>query len=132
MRGDAFFIFSYFPSINIKTLQRYSSHCLQYATENATSSTLGQISNLRVPTNICFGIALVDQLEQETKNQIKIENPFDIETDTLWYKVPVVYCLNEAKLYFYDQPSSFWENFKGEIVWEKLRKVIETTLKPDK
>lgn len=131
MRGDAFFIFSYLPLININLLQRYANHCLEYATEKATSSTVGQITNFKVPTNICFAIALVDQLEPETKHQIKTQNPFDIETDTLWYKVPVVYCLNETKLYFYDQPTSFWENFKGEIVWKKLREVIETTLKPD-
>ncbi|KST66733.1 hypothetical protein [Mastigocoleus testarum] len=130
MRGDAFFIFSYFESINIKILRRYSSLCLQYATEKSTSSTVGQIINARVPSNICFAIAVIDDSKENTTNTIRTENPFDIDTDTLWYKVPVVYSLNEARLYYYDRPSSFWENFKGEIVWKKLREVIEKFLTP--
>ncbi len=130
MRGDAFFIFSYFESINIKILRRYSNLCLQYATKKSTSSTVGQLISARVPSNICFSIAVVDNLNEDTKKTIRTENPFDIDTDTLWYKVPVVYSLNEQKLYYYDQPSSFWENFKGEIVWKKLREVIEKILKP--
>ncbi|NJN11050.1 MAG: hypothetical protein HC815_24930 [Richelia sp. RM1_1_1] len=130
MRGDAFFIFSYFQSINIKILRRYSNLCLQYATEKSTSSTFGQIINARVPSNICFSIAVVDSLNEDTKNTIRTKNPFDVDTDTVWYKVPVVYNLNEQKLYYYDHPSSFLENFKGEIVWKKLREVIENILKP--
>ncbi|NEO48625.1 MAG: hypothetical protein F6K55_32800, partial [Moorea sp. SIO4A3] len=33
MRGDAFFIFSYLPSININILQQYSLQCLDYGKE---------------------------------------------------------------------------------------------------
>lgn len=130
MRGDAFFIFSHFDSINIKILRRYAGLCLQYATEKSTSSSAGQIINARVPSNTCFAIAVVDNLNEDTKNTIQTENPFDIDTDTLWYKVPVVYSLNEQRLYYYDRPTSFWENFKGEIVWKKLREIIENILNP--
>lgn len=128
MRGDAFFLFSHFDAINIKILRRYAGLCLQYATEKSTSSSAGQIINAKVPSNTCFAIAVVDNLDEDTKNTIRTENPFDIDTDTLWYKVPVVYNLNEQKLYYYDRPSSFWENFKGEIVWKKLREIIENIL----
>ena len=130
MRGDAFFIFSHFDSINIKILRRYASLCLKYATEKSTSSSAGQIISARVPSNTCFAIAVVDNLDDDTKNTIRTENPFDIDTDTLWYKVPVVYSLNEQRLYYYDHLSSFWENFKGEIVWKKLREIIENILNP--
>ncbi|NJM23656.1 MAG: hypothetical protein HC907_36105 [Richelia sp. SM1_7_0] len=85
---------------------------------------------MRMPSNICFAITIVDDLNENTKHTIRDENSFDIDTDILWYKVPVVYCLNEQKLYYYDRPSSFWENFKGEIVWKRLREVIEKILKP--
>jgi hypothetical protein len=130
MRGDAFFIFSYFDYSNIEIIRRYSNLCLQYATEKSTSSPFGQFINVRMPSNICFAITIVDDLNENTKHTIRDENPFDIDTDILWYKVPVVYCLNEQKLYYYDRPSSFWENFKGEIVWKRLREVIEKILKP--
>ncbi|NEQ82453.1 MAG: hypothetical protein F6K26_20050 [Moorea sp. SIO2I5] len=132
MRGDAFFIFSYLPSININIniniLQQYSSQCLDYGKEKTNVSIVGQFLNARVPSNVCFAIAIVKDLEPEIKESIRTENPLDFETDTLWYRVPVVYCLSDAQLYFYDQPSSFWEKFKGEIVWKRLRQVIETTL----
>lgn len=130
MRGDAFFIFSYFDTINIKILRRYASLCLEYTTEKSTSSGVGQIINARVPSNICFAIAVVDNLAEDTKNSIQTENPFDIDTDTLWYKVPVVYSLKEQQLYYYDCPDSFWSNFKGEIVWKKLREIIKNILNP--
>ncbi|MDJ0799099.1 MAG: tetratricopeptide repeat protein [Calothrix sp. MO_167.B12] len=130
MRGDAFFIFSYNSSTNFKALKRYSSFCFDYAKQEATSSITNQLFNARVPSNICFSIAVVDNLREETKNSIRSENPLDYEIDSLWYLVPVVYSLNEQRLYYYDSPSSFWENFKGEIVWKKLREVIENILKP--
>ncbi|NEO10245.1 hypothetical protein [Moorena sp. SIO3I8] len=130
MRGYAFFIFSYLPSINSKILQQYSSQCLDYGKEKTTISSFGQVLNARVPSNVCFAIAIVKDLEPEIKKSIRTENPLDFETDTLWYRVPVVYCLSDEQLYFYDQPSSFWEKFKGEIVWKRLRQVVETTLNP--
>ena len=130
MRGDAFFIFSYLPSINSKILQQYSSQCLDYGKEKTTVSIVGQVLNARLPCDVCFAIAIVKDLEPEIKKSIRTENPLDFETDTLWYRVPVVYCLSDEQLYFYDQPSSFWEKFKGEIVWKRLRQVLETTLNP--
>ena len=130
MRGDAFFIIDYFPSINTKSLRQYSTQCLEYGKDKATSSVGTQIFNSRVPCNICFAIAVVKNLDKETKIKIRQENPFDQNLDLLWYEVPVIYCLDEKILYFYDQPSSFWEKFKGEVVWKRLREVIETTLTP--
>lgn len=130
MRGDAFFVITYFPSITTQTLRQYSAECLEYGKEKVTSSITAQLFNFRIPTNICFSIAVVDNLEQGDKTKIRQENPFDYNVDLLWYEVPVVYCLSEATLYFYDQPSSFQEQFKGEVAWKKLRTVIETTLIP--
>ncbi|NEO53442.1 MAG: hypothetical protein F6K54_10320 [Okeania sp. SIO3B5] len=128
MRGDAFFIIDYLPSINTKALRQYSTQCLEYGKDRTTSSVGTQIFNFRVPCNICFSIAVVKNLDQEVKTKIRQENPFDQNVDLLWYEVPVIYCLDEAILYFYDQPSSFWEQFKGEIAWKRLREVIEKTL----
>ena len=52
MRGDAFFIIDYFPSINTKSLRQYSTKCLEYGKDKATSSVGTQILNSRVPGNI--------------------------------------------------------------------------------
>lgn len=130
MRGDAFFIFSYSPIINANGLRKYSDLCFDYAKQEATSSASTQLYNARVPCNICFAIAVVEDLDNEAKNSIRSKNPLDNQIDSLWYLVPAVYSLSEQKLYYYDSPSSFWENFKGEIVWKKLREVIENILTP--
>lgn len=130
MRGDAFFIIHYFPSINTKALRQYSTQCQEYGRDKATSSVGRQFWNFKAPCNICFSIAVVKNLDQEVKTKIRQENPFDHNIDLLWYEIPIIYCLDEAILYFYDQPSSFGEQLKGEIVWKRLRKVIETTLNP--
>ncbi|NEN88716.1 MAG: 5'-methylthioadenosine/S-adenosylhomocysteine nucleosidase [Okeania sp. SIO3H1] len=130
MRGDAFFIIHYFPSINTKALRQYSTQCLEYGKDKATSSVGRQMWNFKVPCNICFSIAVVKNLEQEVKTKIRQENPFDHNVDLLWYEVPIIYCLDEAMLCFYDQPSSLGEQFKGEIAWKRLREVIKTTLNP--
>jgi len=130
MRGDAFFIIDYFPSINIKGLRQYSNQCLEYGKEQATSSIGSQIQNFRIPSNICFSVAVVDNLDQDNKTKIRQENPFSHNVDILWYEVPVVYCLSEEKLYFYQKPDSLIEQLQGEGAWKKLRKVIETTLTP--
>ncbi|NEP79340.1 MAG: hypothetical protein F6K39_14890 [Okeania sp. SIO3B3] len=128
MRGDAFFIIDYLHSINTKALRQYSTQCLEYGKDRATSSVGRQFWNFKVPCNICFSIAVVKNLDQEVKTKIRQENPFDQNVDLLWYEVPVIYCLDESTLYFYEQPSSFLEQFKGEIAWKRLREVIKTTL----
>ncbi|NES69555.1 MAG: hypothetical protein F6K24_32200 [Okeania sp. SIO2D1] len=130
MRGDTFLMITYFHSINLQTLRPYSAECLEYGKEKVTSSITAQLFNFRIPSNICFSVAVVDNLDQENKTKIRQENPFNHNVDLLWYEVPVVYCLSEEQLYFYDQPSSIWEKFKGEVAWKKLRTVIETALIP--
>lgn len=128
MRGDAFFIIDYFQSINKPALRQYSTQCLEYGRSKTTLSVTSQIFNARIPCNICFAIAVVNNLDQETKTKIRQENPFDYNLDSLWYEVPIIYCLDESSIYFYDQPSSFWEQFKGEIAWKRLREIIKNTL----
>ncbi|NER07458.1 MAG: hypothetical protein F6K17_35270, partial [Okeania sp. SIO3C4] len=128
MRGDAFFIIDGFSSINIHSLRQYSTQCLEYAKDQATTSVGSQIKNFRIPSNICFSVAVVDNLDQENKRKIRQENPFAHNVDILWYEVPVVYCLSEQQLYFYEKPSSLFEKLQGEGAWKNLRKVIETTL----
>ena len=86
------------------------------------------IYNFRVPAHLCFAIALVDEVDEGTQNAVRTTNPFDHRVDLLWYEVPLIYELSQEKLYFYDQPSGFLENFKGEIAWKRLRTVIQHLL----
>ncbi|MBC1238097.1 hypothetical protein [Nostoc sp. 2RC] len=82
----------------------------------------------RMPTHLCFAIALVDELNIKTREAIQTTNPFDLRVDMLWYEIPVVYELNQQQLYFYEKPTSIWEQFKGEIVWKQLREIIQQIL----
>ena len=126
MRGEAFFLFSEFDKINMKTLQRFSAKCLDWAKEQVASSAVGQaLYNFRVPAHLCFAIALVDKVDQKTASEVQTTNPLDHKIDLLWYEIPIIYELSQQNLYFYNKPSNFWENFKGEIAWKKLRPVIE-------
>ncbi|MCA6533901.1 MAG: hypothetical protein IM585_08810 [Pseudanabaena sp. M135S2SP2A07QC] len=84
--------------------------------------------NFTVPTHLCFVIAIVDELDPETRISIQTTNPFDFRVDMLWYEIPVVYELSQQKLYFYGQPTNFFEQFKGEIVWKQLRLIIQEIL----
>ncbi|NET40707.1 5'-methylthioadenosine/S-adenosylhomocysteine nucleosidase [Okeania sp. SIO2B3] len=133
MKGDAFFLIRYFSSINVKRLKQYSTQCVEYGKNQATSSVFSDILNGRIPCNVCFSIAVVKNLYRETKTKISQENIFDFDyynTYKLWYEFPVIYCLDEAILYFDNKPSSLSEKFKGEVIWKRLREVIETTLIP--
>lgn len=94
------------------------------------SATGEAIYNFRVPTHFCFAIALVDQVSETTAVEIQTTNPFQHRVDLLWYEIPVVYELNQQRLHYYDKASSFWENFRGEIVWKPLRAVIQQVLMP--
>ncbi|MEH2026861.1 hypothetical protein [Nostoc sp.] len=129
MRGEAFFLFSEFAEINIKILQRFASQCSDWAKKEANPSAVGQaLYNFRVPTHLCFAVAIVDTVDETTVSKVKTTNPLDHNLDLLWYEVPIIYDLSRKQLYFYDKPSNFWENFKGEIVWKKLRPVIQDIL----
>lgn len=129
MRGDAFFIFCKFDLININLLRQLSTQCLEYARTQKTASNWKQVFNARVPSNICFSVAIVRDLDAETRERVQTENPFEHSVNLLWYEVPVIYTLNEQKLYFYDRPT-FWDQFKGEIAWQRLRELIKKTLTP--
>jgi hypothetical protein len=130
-RGEAFFLFSEFSSVTIPILQRFSGQCLQWARKQADPKAAGQaFYNFRVPTHLCFAIALVDQLDPEMRSLIRCNNPIGHRVDLLWYEIPVVYELSQQTLYFYDQPSNIFELFKGEIVWKQLRQVIQKLLVP--
>ncbi|MBE9257082.1 hypothetical protein [Dolichospermum sp. LEGE 00246] len=129
MRGETFFMFSEFSYINMKILQRFSAQSLDRAKKLVNSSLIGQaLYNFRVPTNICFAVAIVDILDDRTAAEVQTTNPLDHRLDLLWYEVPVIYEITQKRLYFYNQPSNFFENFKGEIVWKKLREVIQNLL----
>jgi hypothetical protein len=120
LRGDAFFVATFFSDISLTSLQQFSKYCLEYAKEQTKSSLLEQIYNVRMPTNLCFSIAIVDRLNSQVKQQIKTTNPIDHRLDPVWYEIPIIYTLAEDRAYFFDSPT-FWDNFKGEIVWRKLR-----------
>ncbi|NER20366.1 MAG: WD40 repeat domain-containing protein [Symploca sp. SIO1C2] len=129
MRGDAFFMFSEFSAINMKTLRQFSAQCMNLARQQVTPSAVGKaLYNFRMPTHFCFAIALVDRVEQKTATKVQTTNPLDHTTDVLWYEIPIIYELSQQKLYFYDNPSSFWENFKGEVAWRNVRAVIQQVL----
>lgn len=38
--------------------------------------------------------------------------------------------LNQQRLLYYNKASSLWENFRGEVVWQPLRTVIQQVLGP--
>lgn len=125
MRGEAFFMFSEFSAINMKTLQQFSAQCMEWAKKQVPSSAVGQaLYNFRVPSHTCFAIALVDRVDRKTVEEVQTTNPFDSKVDLLWYEIPIIYELSQKQLYFYEKPSNFWENFKGEIAWKKLRPAI--------
>ncbi|MEA5620549.1 hypothetical protein VB711_22305 [Cronbergia sp. UHCC 0137] len=129
MRGEAFFMFSEFASLRITTLQQFSAQSMVWAREAVSPDAAGQaFFNFRIPTHLCFAIALVDELDIKTREAIQRTNPFDLRVDMLWYEIPVVYELSQQRLYFYEKPTTIWEQFKGEIVWKQLRQVTEQIL----
>jgi hypothetical protein len=129
MRGEAFFFFSEFSDLKMPTLQQFSAQSMVYSRKSVSPDAAGQaFYNFRVPTHLCFAIAIVDELDPETRISIQTTNPFDLRVDMLWYEIPVVYELRQQKLYFYDQPTNFFEQFKGEIVWKQLQIIIQQIL----
>lgn len=131
MRGEAFFIFSYFSSVNDNSLREFATNCFNYAKKNSNfSGILQTVFNLKIPTNICFSISMTNFIDEKTKQQITETNPFEETVDILWYIVPIVYTLNEKQVYFYEEvlESKPWEFFRGEIAWKELRKIIKQTL----
>lgn len=132
MRGEAFFVFQEFGAIEEKQLRQFSGNALQWARTQTHPSAVGSaMFNFRVPTHICFAVALVDEVDAATQTAIRTTNPFDHSVDLLWYEVPIIYALDQGQLYFYDQPSGFLENFKGEVAWKRLRAVIQSLLASD-
>jgi hypothetical protein len=129
MRGEAFFIFSEFSSMQIKILQQYSIQCLQMSQATANSSSVGEaVYNFRIPTSLCFAVAIVDRLDEDTITTIRTTNPIDTRVNALWYEIPVVCELSRQKTYFYEKAASFLDNFKGEIVWQGFRSIIQEVL----
>ena len=133
MRGEAFFIFSEFSSIEMPSLRQYSGRALKWARTQISSGAAGRaVYNFRMPAHFCFAVALVDEVNDTTRKEIQTVNPLDHSLDFMWYEVPVVYELNQDRLYFYDKPSGFLEQFKGEVVWKPLRTAILQLLSPQK
>lgn len=130
-RGEAIFLFSEFTSLTMPILQQFSGKCLQWARGQINPKAAGQaFYNFRVPTHLCFAIALVDQLDAETREMIQTTNPIDRRVDILWYEVPVVYELSDNQPYYYSKPANFLDHFKGEITWKPIRPVIQQLLSP--
>ena len=124
MRGEAFLLFSEFAILSANALQQFSAQCLRITKDRVDPDASGRtFYNFRVPTHFCFAIALVNQIDDATRTTVRTTNPFKQRVDLLWYEVPMIYELNRQQLYYYDKASDFWENFRGEIVWQKLRTV---------
>ena len=129
MRGEAFFIFSEFSSLEMQPLRQYSGQALKWARTQVSAAAAGRAAyNFRMPAHFCFAVALVDEIDEATRRAIQTVNPLDHSLDFMWYEVPIIYELNQKQLYFYNQPSSFWEKFKGEVVWKPLRDKIRQLL----
>ncbi|MEL6780508.1 MAG: hypothetical protein AAFO06_25055, partial [Cyanobacteria bacterium J06597_16] len=129
MRGEALFIFAEFAELNLAQLHQFSSQALTWARGDVNPKSAGQaFYNFRVPTHLCFAVAIVDSLDEATRRAIKSTNPMKQRVDVLWYEVPVVYELAESRLHYYAEAASFWENFRGEIAWRQLRVVIRELL----
>jgi hypothetical protein len=128
MRGEAFFLFAF---INMKGLKPFSNESSQWARERVNPSAAGQtFYNFRMPTHLCFAVVLVDQVEETVAVEIQTTNSFGHRVDLLWYEIPVVYELSQQRLLYYNKASGFWENFRGEVVWQPLRTVIQQVLGP--
>ncbi|MBW4475028.1 MAG: hypothetical protein KME45_32305 [Stenomitos rutilans HA7619-LM2] len=131
VRGEAFFLFSEFAFINMKGLKAFSNESSQWARARVNPAAAGQaLYNFRMPTHLCFAITLVDHVEETVAVEIQTTNPFGHRVDLLWYEIPVVYELSQQRLLYYNKASSFWENFRGEVVWQPLRTVIQQVLGP--
>ena len=130
-RGEAFFMFFEFDSLQMKTLNQFSLQCFKWAKEQVKlSGALEAIYNGREPTHICFAIAIVDELDEETRVAVRTTNPFNHLTDLLWYVVPVVYELEREQLLFYEKSNNLLDRFVGMGIWDSLRKVVREYLMP--
>ncbi|MDY6804572.1 MAG: hypothetical protein SXA11_12295 [Cyanobacteriota bacterium] len=130
-RGEAFFMFSEFYSLQMETLKQFSPLCFKWAKEQVTmSATFEAIYNGREPTHICFAIAIVDELDEETRDAIRTTNPLNTRADALWYQIPVVYELAPQQLHCYEKSPNVFEDWVGKGVWGTLRKVMREYLMP--
>ncbi|WP_392530187.1 hypothetical protein [Nostoc sp. C117] len=128
-RGEAFFIFAELEQVNADSLREFSTRCLKYAKAKTNFSTVGgAVYNFKFPTNLCFAVALVDDLDENTRRNVQTINPLKHSVDSLWYEIPLVYELNKKQLYFYEKPSDWTDHFTGEIAWKPIRKVIQEAL----
>lgn len=129
MRGEAFFIFYEVEDLNFSSLKEFAIKSLEYAKSKTNSNTVGSaVYNFKMPNNLCFTIALIDKITEETKRNIQEINPLKDKIDALWYEIPVVYELSTHKLYFYEKPKDWQDKFTGEIAWKELRKIIQQAL----
>jgi hypothetical protein len=129
-RGEAFFVFTEFYQLTIDSLREFGGQCLKYAGKTAESDTKfwKPVYDFCLPSNLCFSIAFVDELDITTKQKVLTENPLRYSLNALWYQVPVVYELNSKRLYFYEQATDWVDQFTGEIAWNELRQITKKTL----
>ncbi|MEM9090789.1 MAG: toll/interleukin-1 receptor domain-containing protein [Cyanobacteria bacterium P01_F01_bin.53] len=131
MRGEALFLFAEFAGLNFLQFQQFSAQALTWARAEVNPKSAGQaFYSFRVPTHLCFAVAIVDSLDEETRGLIRTTNPMQRRVDVLWYELPVVCELAEGRIYYYEAAANFWENFRGEIPLKKLRAVVRELLSP--
>ena len=130
-RGEAFIILAEFEQINMDLLREFSGRCFKYVKNNSDSSTVGRaVYNCKFPTNLCFAVALVDEIDEKIIKSVQTFNPLKYSVDLLWYEVPIVYDLSKKQLYFYEKPSDWTDHFTGEIAWKEIRLIIQKALIP--
>lgn len=128
-RGEAFVIFAELEETNADSLREFSTRCLKYAKAKTNLSTVGgAVYNFKFPSNLCFAVALVDELDEKTRRDVQRINPLKHSVDLLWYEIPLVYELNKKQLFFYEKPSDWTDHFTGEVAWKPIRKIIQEAL----
>ena len=128
-RGEAFVIFAELEQISVDSLREFSTRCLKYAKAKTNFSTIGgAVYNFKLPSNLCFAVALVDNLDENTIRNVQKINPLKYSVDSLWYEIPIVYELNKKQLFFYEKPSDWTDHFTGEVAWKPIRKIIQEAL----
>ena len=130
-RGEAFFMLSEFPSLQMETLQQFSSQCFKWAKGQVNLlAILDAFLNAREPAHMCFAIAIVDRLDEKTRHAIRIKNPLNKIPDLLWYQIPAVYELEAEQLHIYEESPNMLESFMGSAAWDPLREIMRKHLMP--
>ena len=128
-RGEVFFMLSEFPSLQMETLQQFSSQCFQWTKGQVQfSATIEAFFSLRDPKHICFAIAIVDRLDDKIRHAIQRANPLNKITELSWIQIPAVYELGREELHCYEESLNVFS--ASSRFWDLLRRTMRKNLMP--